>query len=61
MNVNFPTQFCVGGISIRFSATESREIFLNGNVYGFSFDYSSIDKSYVFNILEYLMNKNDIK
>ena len=43
-NVNFPTQFCVGNISNGISATESREISLNGNVYDFLVDYSSIDK-----------------
>ena len=25
-NVNFPTPFCLGGISNKFSATESREV-----------------------------------
>ena len=35
-NVNFPTQFCLGSISIGFSATESREVSLKGNVYDFS-------------------------
>ena len=49
-NVNFPTQFCLGSISNGFSATESREISLNGNVYDFSVDYSSIDNSSVLNI-----------
>ena len=43
------------------SATESREVSLNGNVYGFSFDYSSIDKSDILTIHKYLMNKNNIK
>ena len=32
-------------ISNRFSATESREVFLTGNVYNFSLDYNAIDKS----------------
>ena len=49
-NVNFPTQFCLGSISNGFSATESREISLNGNVYDFSVDYNSIDKSDILNI-----------
>ena len=43
-NFDFPTQFCHGRISNRFSAQESREIILNGNVYDFSVNYSSIDK-----------------
>ena len=41
-NVNFPTRFCLGSISDGVSATESREVSLNGNVYDFSVDYSSI-------------------
>ena len=44
-NVIFPTQFCVRSMSNGFSATESREAPLNGNVYEFSVDYNSIDKS----------------
>ena len=32
-------------ISNRFSATELREVSLNGNVYDVSVDYNSIDKS----------------
>ena len=40
---------------------ESREEFLNGNVYDFSVDGNSIDKSDISNIYKYLMNKNDIK
>ena len=60
-NVNFPTQFCLGSISNGFSNTESREVSLNGNVYDFSVDYSSIDKSDILNIHKYLMTKNNIK
>ena len=44
-NVNFPTQSCFGSISNGFSATESREVSINGNMYDFSVDYNSIDKS----------------
>ena len=60
-NVNFPTQFCVGNISNGISAIESREISLNGNVYDFSVDYSSIDKFDVLNSHKYLMTKNNIE
>ena len=60
-NVNFPTPFCLGGISNKFSATESREVPLNGNVYDFSVDYNSIDKSDILNIHKYLMTKNNIR
>ena len=60
-NVNFPTRFCLGSISDGFSATESREVFLNGNVYDFPVDYNSIDKSDILNIHQYLMAKSNIK
>ena len=58
---NFRTQFCPGSISNVFSATESREVSLNRDVYGFSVDYSSIDKSDILNIHSYVMSKNNIK
>ena len=60
-NVNFPTRFCLGSISDGFSATESTEVFLNGNVYDFSVDYNSVDKSDLLNIQQYLMTKSNIK
>ena len=43
------------------SPLESREVSLNGNVYDFSIDYNSIDKSNILNIHKYLMTKNNIK
>ena len=58
---NFSTQYCLGSISNGFSAHESREISLNGNVYDFSVDYDSIDKSDILNIHKYLMTKTNIK
>ena len=60
-DVNFSTQFCLGSISNGFSAHESGEASLNGNLYDFSVDYNSIDKSDILNIHKYLMNKNNIK
>ena len=39
-NVNFRTQYCLRSICNRFSATESKEVSLNGNVYDFSVDYN---------------------
>ena len=60
-NVNFPTRFCLGSISDGFSATESREVSLNVNVYDFSVDCNSIDKSDILKIHKYLMTKNSIK
>ena len=41
--------------------TDTREVYLNGNVYDFSVDYNSIDKYNILNIHNYLMSKNDIK
>ena len=60
-NVNFPTQFCFGSISNGFSAAKTREESVNGNVYGFSVDYNSIDKTNKLNIYKYLMTQNKIK
>ena len=59
-NVNFPIQFCLGSIFNGFSAAESREVSLNGNVYDFSIDYNSIDKSNILNIHKNLITKNNI-
>ena len=58
---NFLTQFCLGSVSNGFSAIESREVSLNGNVYNFSVDYNSIDKYDILNIHKYLMTNNNIK
>ena len=60
-NINFPSQFCLGSISNEFSATESREVSLDGNMHDFSVDYDSIDKSDILNIHKYFMIKNNIK
>ena len=60
-NFNCPTQFSLGSISNGFSATESREVSLNGNVYDFSIDYNSIDISDILNFHKCLMTKNNIK
>ena len=60
-NVNFPTQFCLGSISNGFSAIEAREVSLNGNVYDFSVNYNSFDKSDLLNIHKQLTAKNCIK
>ena len=53
--------FFLGSISNGFSATESRKVSLNQNVYNFSLDYNSIDKSDILNIHKYLMTKINIK
>ena len=56
-NNSFPTQFCLGSIPNGFSATDSREVSLNRNVYDFSVDYNSIDESDIINIRKYLMTQ----
>ena len=60
-NVNFPTQFCLGSLFNEFGATDSRELSLKGNVYGFSVDYNAIDKSAILNNSKCSMVKNNIK
>ena len=60
-NVNFPTQFCLGSISNGLCAVESRDVSLNGNVYDFSVNYNSMDKSDILSTKKYLMTKNNIK
>ena len=59
-NVNFLTQFWLESMTDRFSATDSKEESLNGDVHDFSVDYDSVDKSDILNIHKYLMAKNDI-
>ena len=56
-NLNLPTLFCFGSISNGFRAIECREISLNGNMYDFLVDYSSINKYDLLNIHKYLMIK----
>ena len=43
-----------------FHSDDLKEVSFKGNVYDFSFDYSSIDKSNSLNIHKYLMIKNNI-
>ena len=58
--LTFQLKFFLGSICNGFSATEFREVSLNGNVYDFSVDYNSIDKSDILNIHNYLMTNNNI-
>ena len=60
-NINFSTQFCLESISNGFSASESREVYLNGNVQDLSVNYNSIEKSDILNIRKYSKTKNNIK
>ena len=60
-NADFLTQFGLGSISNGLSATESREVSLNRNLYDFSVDYNSIEKFDMLSIQEYLMTKINIK
>ena len=59
-NVSFPSHFSLGNISNGFIDTESREVFLNEEVYDFSTDYNSIDKADILNIYKYLITENNI-
>ena len=52
---------CLGSICNEFHALESKEPYLNGNVYDFSVDYNFVDKSGILNINKYLMTKNNLK
>ena len=49
-NVNFLTPICLGSISNKLDAVESREVSLKGNVYEFSIDYGAAGKSNILNI-----------
>ena len=54
-NVNFSTWFGLRSISDGFSASEFREVSLNGNMCDFSGDYNSIDKSDILKTHKYLI------
>ena len=60
-NVNFPAKFCLENMSNGYSATESKEVSLNRNVYEFSLDFNYINISGILNIQKYLMTTNKIK
>ena len=49
--VNFPTQFFLRSISNGFNASEFREASLNKNIYDYSVDFNSFDKSDILNII----------
>ena len=53
--------FCLGNVSKDFTKDKQSEIFLNGNVYHFSVDHSSIKKEGILNIHQYLIIRNNIK
>ena len=55
-SVNFQIQFCLGGISNRFCASQSREVSLRGNVSDFPVDYDVVFKPDILNISKYLMD-----
>ena len=59
-NVNFFNSICVGSISNKVGATDSKDVSLKGNVYDLSINYNSIDKSDILDIQKYLMVKNSI-
>ena len=53
--------FYLGSISKDFTKNEQSEISLNGTVYDFLVDHSSIKKEGIFNIHQYLMVQNNVK
>ena len=57
-NVKFSFQFC---LDFNFGYLDSDELSLKQNVFDFSVDYNSIDKSDMLNIHKSLMTKNNIK
>ena len=57
----FPAQFCLESISNGFSANNSRELYLNRNMYDFLVDYNPVGKFDILKIHKYVMNKNNIK
>ena len=60
-NANFPTRFYLASTSDGFHYTDSRKVSLGENVYNFSGDYNTIDKSDILNFHKYVMVKYDIK
>ena len=58
---NFPTQFCLQSVSVKFD--ESKEVSLTGDIYDFSDDCDTNyhDKFDTLNIHKYLMVKNNVK
>ena len=58
--LTFLQNFVSEAYLVNFSAAKSREVSSNGNVYDFSFDYNSIDKSDILNIQKYFVMKNKI-
>ena len=53
--------FCLGSVSKDFTKDQQSEDSLNGTVYNFSVDHSSLKKEDILNIYQYLMIKNNIK
>ena len=56
-NNSFPYRFCPGTISNEFATLDLGEVSFVVNVYDFSVDYKSTDKSDILNIHKYLMIK----
>ena len=57
---NSPSKFSLGSISNEFDSDDLNEKYFRGNMYDFSIDYITIDKSYILNICKYLMIQNNI-
>ena len=53
-------EFYLGGVSKDFAESEQSEMSLNGTVYDFLLDHSSIEKEGILSVHEYLMVKNNV-
>ena len=60
-NVNFLTHFCLESITNRFDYDESEEVSFKFDIWDFSVDYDTIDKSELLKIHKYLMVMNNLK
>ena len=58
--VNIPTQFCPGSRSNKFDNVKSEKVSFKENVYDFSVDYDTNDKSDILNIHKYLKFQNNV-
>ena len=56
-HVKFPTQFCLGNMSVNLDYLQSEEVSFKESVHDFSVDNNAIDKFNILKIHKYLMAK----
>ena len=56
-HVKFPSQFCLGNISVNLDYLQSEEVSFKESVHDFSVDNNAIDKFNILKIHKYLMAK----